>query len=251
MTECTTDDCPNQATLNLCNQCITDLQAWLNKVPDMMGELFTTMARLDATAPRNREGGDGMTTEPAMPVRVGALEVRSALRIWVETTTQGELRPLNAETLAKDKYAGNFLDMLKGLLAKAERAIDNPMEKHAYGKCEAILTTDEGHEVECGEEITAAPDALTTECPWCSTVIDLQALRDARTRYFRESPLPPREAREELEAKTGVKVSVITFKNWVNRRHLRYVLDRITTDGKDKRLYFVVDLLGAHQKIRQ
>lgn len=214
-----------------------------------MEELFITMARLDATAPRNREGGDGMTTEPAMPVRVGALEVRSALRLWVEIKTSGEMVPLDASKLAQDKFAGKFLPMLRGLLAKAERAIDNPMEKHVYGNCTAAYQW--GDPAECGGELIAAPDAHETECPECGTYYDLDQLRAERTAYFRKTPLPPREAREELETQSGVKLSKKTFENWVQLRHLRYVLDRIGFSQGERRLYFPIDLLATHQKIRE
>lgn len=249
MAECTSDDCANLAEQAICGQCVSDLQAWLNKVPDMMQELFVTMARLDATAPRNREGGEGMSTEPAMPVRFGALEVRAALRIWVEIRTTGEMVALDANKLAKDKFAGKFLPMLQGLLAKAERAIDNPMEKHVYGKCTAAYQW--GDMAECGAELQAAPDAHETECPACGTYYDLDQLRAERTAYFRETPMPPREARETLEAQTGVKVNKITFENWLNRGQLRYVLDRIGIGEKERRLYFPIDLLATHQKIRE
>lgn len=246
MAECTSADCANPSEQTICGQCVSDLQAWLDKVPEMMEELFLTMARLDATAPRNREGGEGMSTEPVMPVRVGALEVRGALRMWVEIRTTGETVALDANKLAKDKFAGKFLPMLQDLLAKAERAIDNPMEKHVYGNC-----TVEDPEGVCGQELTAAPDAHETECPNCGALYDLDQLRKERTNYFRETPMPPREAREALGSQTGVKVNKITFENWLNRGQLRYVLDRIGIGEKERRLYFPIDLLATHQKIRE
>lgn len=249
MAECTGEDCAKPTEQTICGQCVSDLQAWLDKVPEMMEELFTTMARLDATAPRNREGGEGMSTEPVMPVRVGALEVRSALRVWVEITTQGETKALNAKKLAFDKYAGKFLPMLQDLLAKAERAIDNPMEKHVYGNCTAAFEW--GEPAECGEELRAAPDAHDTTCPSCGTWYDLNQLRAERKNYFRETPMPPREAREALQAQTGVNIVKKTFENWVDRRLLRYVLDRIGIGDKERRLFFPVDLLATHQKIRE
>ena len=249
MAECTTNECANPAEQTICGQCVSDLQAWLNQVPDMMEELFITMARLDATAPRNREGGDGMTTEPAMPVRVGALEVRSALRLWVEIKTNGQMVALDANKLAKDKFAGKFLPMLQALLAKAERAIDNPMEKHVYGNCTAHPANADGEEYECGEQLQAAPDAQWTECPNCGTHYDLDQLRTERKNYFRETPIPPREARDALAEQAGVKVSKKTFENWVQLRQLRYVLERIGFGEKERRLYFPVDLLATHQKV--
>ncbi|WP_346921709.1 hypothetical protein [Glutamicibacter creatinolyticus] len=251
MTLCTTDDCENQAEQIICQTCVSDLQAWLDKVPELLAELFVTMAKLDETAPRNREGGDGMTTAPGMPLRVGALEARSALKLWATQKPSGEWVPRTAKELATDQYAGKFLPMLMKLVEKAERVIDNPMEQHVFGYCSAKWQTEDGEHAECHEELRAAPDAATTECPGCGTLYDLNQLREDRRNYFRETPLPPKEVRQTLQEQTGVKVSLITFKNWVNRRKLRYVLEHIGTGDKERRLYFVVDLLATHQQIRE
>lgn len=248
--QCTAPDCNNPTNGVICAACTSDLQAWLDKVPELLDELFTTMARLDETAPRNREGGEGMTTTPAMPIRVGALEIRSALKIWATQTPNGQWIPRTAQDLARDKYAGGFLKLLIELIQKAERAIDNPMEKHVYGNCQTMLTDGNGEEHECGEELRAAPDAQSMECPNCWSWYDLDQLRAERKKYFRETPMPPRETREALEEQTGVKVNKKTFENWVQLRQLRYVLEQIGIGNKERRLYFAIDLLATHQKIR-
>lgn len=120
MTTCTTADCGLDATLYICNQCIRDLQAWINKVPDMMHELLITMGNLDNTRTTRNEGGNGLTSDPREPVSDHLLTLRSALRIWEHR---------NAEELAHDQYSGEFTDMLKRILKRAETAIDLPEEE--------------------------------------------------------------------------------------------------------------------------
>ena len=120
MTQCTTADCGMDATLYLCPQCIRDLQAWIDKVPDMMQELLITMGRLDNTRTAKSEGGNGLTTEPSALISDRLLELRTALRIWENQ---------NAEQLAHDQHSGNFIDMFVKILKRAENAIDLPKEE--------------------------------------------------------------------------------------------------------------------------
>ena len=244
MSPCTTENCERSTAPDkyLCESCTSDLQAWLDKVPALMNELFTTMAKLDQTAPRNSEGGAGGAGGSQMPLRAGALEIRGALRIWV--IREGESwKPRDARELAGDKYAGGFLPMLMQLVAKAERHIDNPMEKHAYGNCGAQLE----HGI-CGEPLIAAPDAHETECPTCGAVHDLDAIRTWRHAAVQGAPLPPDDCREQLAVLTGLRVTRAVFKAWVRRGKLRYVLDHVRTDGKERRVFFVLDLLRTYQK---
>lgn len=132
MTECTTEDCSNSTDLYLCAQCVGDLQAWLDRVTETRQMLFTTMARLDNTGPKNSEGGGGGSTGSAMPLREGAMDLRYALAIW-----EGR----NAADLAHDQYAGSFLGELRRLIEKAEKLVDLPPEQpvdHAATHARAI-----------------------------------------------------------------------------------------------------------------
>lgn len=109
-----------EANNYICNQCTKDLQAWIDKVPDMMQELLITMGNLDHMRPTRSEGGNGASTDPREPVSDYLLGLRASLRIWENQ---------NAEHLAHDQHAGGYTDMLVKLLNRAEQAIDLPEDE--------------------------------------------------------------------------------------------------------------------------
>lgn len=120
MNLCTTPDCGMEANNYICNQCTQDLQAWIDKIPEMQAELFITMARLDNTGTPASEGGNGQTKEQPEPVNEAALNMRLALSPWAYA---------NAEQLAHDQYAGGYLNAIQQLLQRAENIIDLPEEQ--------------------------------------------------------------------------------------------------------------------------
>lgn len=230
---CTTPDCETPTETYLCNQCVSDLQAWIDRVPDMREELFTTMARLDCVAPQNSEGGGGGATEAPSPLNVGAMDMRHALLFW---------EGAKAERLANDKHAGGFLTMLQDLLDKAERIIDLPKQSIIYGPCLAM--TEDG---ECERELKADPEATTIDCPDCGAFHRVKSILAARALRARGAPLPPREVREYLAKKVRVFIQKKDLENWVSRGDLRYVLDRVTTAINAQRIYYPGDVLEVFQ----
>lgn len=234
-TECTTDDCRNQTSTYLCARCVEDLQAWLDKVPAMRSELFTTMAKLDAIAPRSGGGGGGKSEYPS-PVNNGAMDLRHALLIW-----EGQ----DAKKLALDKFAGGFMPMLQDLIKKSERAIDLPMQKIVYGPCQA--PTESG---ECQQQLKADPEAETITCRGCGTSHDVLAIIEVRTKRTRGNPMSPKEAREYLYKTTKTFVTKKDIENWVMLGRLSYVLARVTTTTKPPRIYYPGDILATHQRMQ-
>lgn len=122
MNTCTTERCnnPTPDRIYLCPQCVSDLQQWLDKITPTRQMLFTTMAKLDNTGPKNSEGGGGGSTGSAMPLREGAMDVRYALAIWEGHKAKG---------LARDPHAGGFLEEVKKLVDKAYELVDLPPEE--------------------------------------------------------------------------------------------------------------------------
>ena len=114
---CTTPDCGEPSELYLCNDCIRDLQAWIDRVPVMRAELFITMAKLDKVGTQHGEGGNGMTKEAPLPIREAASAKRTALSYWTHRT---------AQQLAHDEHAGKYQAMLQKLIEQSERVIDLP-----------------------------------------------------------------------------------------------------------------------------
>lgn len=233
--ECTTEDCQNHTSTYLCKRCVEDLQAWIDKVPAMRAELFTTMAKLDAIAPRSSGGGGGKAEYPS-PVNNGAMDLRHALLIW-----EGQ----DAKKLALDKFAGGFMPMLQDLIKKSERAIDLPMQKIVYGPCQA--PTEFG---ECEQQLKAAPEAETITCRGCGTSHDVVDIIESRTKRTRGNPMSPTDAREYLYKKTKTFVTKKDIENWVMLGHLSYVLARVTTTAKPPRIYYPGDILSTHQRMK-
>lgn len=233
--DCTTDDCQNQTSTFLCTRCVSDLQQWLDKVPEMREELFITMAKLDSIAPRNSGGGGGKAEAPST-VNHGAMDVRHALLIW-----EGQ----DARKLAADKFAGGFLPMLQDLIEKAERIIDLPIQKIVYGPCQSA--TDEG---ECDHQLKADPEAETITCPSCGAFHRVLSIIASRTKRTRGNPLPPREVREYLMKTTRTFVTKKDIENWVMLGHLKYVLDRVTTTAKAPKIYYPGDVLATHHRMK-
>lgn len=122
MNTCTTEHCNNPTPdgFHLCPQCTSDLQLWLDKITPTRQMLFTTMAKLDNTGPKNSEGGGGGSTGSAMPLREGAMDIRYALAIWLGHT---------AADLAQDPHAGGFLEEVKRLIDRAYELVDLPPEE--------------------------------------------------------------------------------------------------------------------------
>ena len=233
MNECTTEKCNEPTDLYLCSQCVSDLQLWLDKVTETRQMLFTTMAKLDNTGPKNSEGGGGGSTGSAMPLREGAMDVRYALAIW-----EGHA----AKDLARDPHAGGFLGMLRELIQDAEKLVDLPPETWAYGTCGATLG-----DITCDAPLTEEAGATTVKCGTCGTLHDVKARREKMADKAEGEPLPPKGVIDYLrkEAKTTIKLK--DLENWVQHKQLRYVHERVSTEEKPRRVYLPGDVFRLAQ----
>ena len=190
---CTTERCNNPTDQYLCGQCVNDLQLWLDKVTETRQMLFTTMAKLDNTGPKNSEGGGGGSTGSAMPLRLDAMEKRYALAIW-----EGQ----DASELAKDKHAHGFLGMLRDLITEAETIVDLTAEVWA-----ATCT--------CGETVTSDHDSAT--CLNCGANNRKETLQTAKARKVATNLVDTRELIDWIKTYTGHDVTENQIYIWANR----------------------------------
>lgn len=232
MTTCTTPDCENPTDLYLCGECVQDLQTELKKIPELLDDLFITMAKLDKTAPQRHEGGGGLSTGSAMPLRHGALEMRQALGLWVNTT---------AENLAKDQHAGNFLPMLKQLITDATNCIDNPPEHRVITTCN------------CGGKVTTThpkPDNGKPDTGNCENCGEYYEQTEAMTRFriHRATPqdLTTRQALKWIRNNAGIGIKAEDIRNWAREGKLNATNPE---RGKyDHPTYNVADVLTVHYR---
>lgn len=113
---CTTKDCERPTETYLCGQCVSDLQAWLNKIPELVADLHVTVARLDNVR-KPSWGSSGTKAGSAAPINLDAFEVRW----YLEATT------LNAADHAKDPEAATIAWNIQDAVTKAELLILGPV----------------------------------------------------------------------------------------------------------------------------
>ena len=190
---CTTADCNNETSTYLCGQCVSDLQQWIDRVPETRQMLFTTMAKLDVTGPKNSEGGGGGSTGSAMPLRIEAMEKRFALAIWEGRT---------ANELATDKHSGGYLTFIQELITEAETIVDLTAETWA-----ATCT--------CGETVTSDLDTVT--CLNCGANNRKETLQSAKARKVATNLVDTRELIDWIKTYTGHDVTENQIYIWANR----------------------------------
>lgn len=76
---CTTSDCEMPTETYLCTQCVSDLQAWIDKALVLLPDLDVTIARLDVTRPGNPETRNSNVAGSAAPGNLDAMQLKMNL----------------------------------------------------------------------------------------------------------------------------------------------------------------------------
>lgn len=210
---CTAPECDNPATLYLCIHCIRDLQAWIDKVPETRAMLFTTMAKLDNTAPSRGEGGNGATKEAPLLINEAAMEKRHALRLWENQ---------DAQNLAHDEHSGGYLPMLKRLIETAERIMDNHPETRVITTCSCGGTVTTKSERPEPTKDNPDPEDWGT-CQTCKTLVSITRASTANRVAKAAPPMPTRELLPWLRANAKMEITSQQIRHWVMRGHLKPV----------------------------
>ncbi|UKA59174.1 hypothetical protein [Arthrobacter sp. FW306-2-2C-D06B] len=116
--ECTTHDCQNQTHLYLCDQCIRDLQAWLDKVPVLIAALGVTIAKLDMVRPAGGGWNAGGKPGSAAPINLDALQLQENLK----TVSR------RAQDYAHDVRLAGIAWLIADWVTKAELLVSGPEE---------------------------------------------------------------------------------------------------------------------------
>jgi hypothetical protein len=202
-----------------------------------MEELFVTMAKLDKTAPQRSEGGGGLSTGSALPLRIGPMELRAALRLWLNQS---------AAELAKDQFAGGFQPMLEELIRNAEKLMDNPPEIRVIATCPCG-----------GKVVTRAPRPEPTAqepdpidagaCEACGLRYE-KTEQFTRERIMEATPanLRTRDALKWIRDNAGLSIQSTDVRNWAREKKLHPTNpDR----AKDEHpTYSVADILTVHYR---
>lgn len=239
MTSCTTEDCRRETTLYLCTDCIIELDALLEDVSPLVRFLDGPIARTSVTRNPGSGGGGGHPgSKPA--INLDAL----LLKAWLCQL------PDRAHAEAMDNPdAGRTLYMARIWVKQARDLVWGPEDKRVYGQCEEPIDGGPSPTL-CDGRLTAHPDDVSVKCPACATVHHISEVLDRLRVKARGEPMPPRAAREYLQKKAKVFISKFDFENWVKLGKLVYVLDRVNTEGKPRRIYYPGDVLQVFEDMR-
>jgi len=114
--ECTTEDCRNMTHVYLCTQCVTDLQAWLDRIPVLLIDLRVTIARLDNVRPVGGGGSGGSRPGSAAPINLDALQLAENLKSCAS----------DAKAYAHDDRAAGLAWLIQDWCRKAELLVSGP-----------------------------------------------------------------------------------------------------------------------------
>lgn len=111
---CTTIDCERLTETYLCNQCVTDLQAWIDKGRALIPDMTATIYRLDNIRQPSTGGGGGPTGSKP-PINLHALDVRD----WLQ-------RMVDAKEYAQDQMAARWAWDIQEQVRQAELMVSGP-----------------------------------------------------------------------------------------------------------------------------
>lgn len=228
---CTTEKCFRETSLYLCTECIIEFDALLADVPALIQLLDG--ARAGTSVVRKAGGGGGGGPQGSKPP--GSLDAMM-LQAWLAQL------PARAHAAAMDNPdAGQWLYMARIWVKQARALVWGPEDKRVYGRCETGP---------CIEPLTASSEAVSIKCPTCGTVHHIYELLDRLKKKARGTPMPPRETREFLQGKARVFILKKDFENWVQLGKFPYVLERVTTTEKPRKMYYPGDVLKTFEEMR-
>lgn len=251
MTTCTTENCGQLTSLYLCTDCIVELDSLLQDVGPLLNFIGGAIDQTAVTRSPGASGGGGGVAKSRPAMNVDAY----LLRAWLH-----QLPDRAYETAAENPKAGEILWMARDWVKKARDLVWGPEDTRVYGQCEEPieLTLEEAMDAEegappykpCRGQLVAHPDDVSVKCPECNTVHQVSDIMDKLRRKVRGEPMPPSGVRELLRAKAKAIVTKKDIENWVKRGKLGYVLDHVSSTGKDRKIYYPGDVLKVFEDMR-
>ncbi|SEI45057.1 hypothetical protein SAMN04487917_101359 [Arthrobacter sp. yr096] len=116
--ECTTEGCLNHGDGYLCEQCLSDLQAWIDQIPRLIETLGVTIGKLDQVRPANAGWNSGGKPGSAAPINLDALQLQENLKTVAS----------KAEHYKHDPMAAGIAWMIQDWVTSAELAVSGPEE---------------------------------------------------------------------------------------------------------------------------
>ncbi|QOT16494.1 hypothetical protein [Paenarthrobacter sp. YJN-5] len=243
MTTCTTEDCNRQTSLYLCTDCIVELDSLLADVGPLLQFIGGAIDQTAVTRSPGASGGGGGVAKSRPAMNVDAY----LLRAWLH-----QLPARAYDAAADNPDAGKILFMARDWIQKARDLVWGPEDSRVYGRCEEPLEGEDGDDspIPCDGRLVAHPDDATVKCPECNTVHNVSDVLAKLRRKVRGEPMTPSGVRDLLRAKAKAVITKKDIENWVSRGKLRYVLDHVSSNSRDRKIYYPGDVLQVFEDMR-
>lgn len=243
MTTCTTEGCSRQTSLYLCTDCIVELDSLLADVGPLLQFIGGAIDQTAVTRSPGASGGGGGVAKSRPAMNVDAY----LLRAWLH-----QLPARAYDTAVDNPDAGKILFMARDWIQKARDLVWGPEDSRVYGRCEEPLEGEDEDDdpIPCDGQLVAHPDEATVKCPECNTVHNVSDVLAKLRRKVRGEPMTPSGVRDLLRAKAKAVITKKDIENWVSRGKLRYVLDHVSSNSRDRKIYYPGDVLQVFEDMR-
>jgi hypothetical protein len=240
---CTAGDCNRLTTLYLCTSCVLDFDDLLQDRGPILDRIDAVIYRLTQTSAPGAGGGGVASSKPAM--NVDAFMLKAHLHSLT--------RSAHAEAM-ENPEAGRTLFMAREWITNGRDLVWGPEDKRVYGKCGLVEDPDPDIDDDdpqpCPGQLVAHPDDATVKCPECNTIHSVAEILAELRERVRGRPTTPSAVRSHLQRMARVTVTKFDIENWVKRRKVRYVLDRVGVGIREQRLYYPGDVLTVAEETR-
>lgn len=255
-TKCQSCEQPSRQGLYLCDTCYPDMGNNLDRTPDLMRSLTTTISK---QAKVSTPSGKGKNDEQPLPLNVNAMDRKHQLLALlinlgfrISSITDTEFPSRKADDLAayirqalpqlrKHPDAGHWHNELTTAYRNGTNAIDRPAERISVGRCGA--KTVEG---DCPKELLVRNNQRNITCPTCGAQWDVQERqRNAINAAWDAISYPPVIVRALQQWDKVWKVSVKDIQNWAARGYL----DFAAVDDHGRKMYRVSEVQKAAAEV--
>ncbi len=203
----------------LCRACVRAAVRLLGKLPGLLGELETTIARQDRAGSRGAIASGG---ESRLPINLTALAKRNHEHILIAFACElgyqpetfdlpGVVAAVTAEpTKLRTRIDGpGFARAIHRAAGDWRHSIDPGSEMVFAGRCTI-----------CRTEMRTTRDSGSTRCRGCGAEYDTAALLAHVDNRVHDAVLPISEAREVIAQRVGLRVGAATVRKWRQRMKL-------------------------------
>lgn len=216
----------------LCHACTTTLERALGDVPSIVADLDVTVSRMS----RIGTSGKGGLASEKTPIHLGAVQVAddlaNTLTTWARDVSPDERWPIGdrhpanfsaaillgmIDLIRRHPAVNELFDEITDAIKQARRVVDRPADRVYLGVCHYIEA-----EVECFEEVYAAPGADETRCRTCGITHEVAERRAWLLKRAEDMLFTVAQAAQMMGEVGSIRVTEASIRGYIHRGRIGY-----------------------------